>query len=83
MILSKVRKMRKERNKMRRVEDEVEEEKECPLENKSKKMKFDLVQEDREEYATPTHTVEDLGDEDDETWRKEMRDQEQLIKVTL
>ena len=66
--------MRKERNKKRRVEDEVEEEKECPLENKSKRMKLDEDQEDR---------VEDLGDEDDEQWRKDMRDQEQLIRETL
>ena len=66
--------MRKERNKKRRVEDEVEEEKECPLENNSKRMKLDEDQEDR---------VEDLGDEDDEQWRKDMRDQEQLIRETL
>ena len=63
--------MRKERNKKRRVEDEVEEEKECPLENNSKRMKLDEDQEDR---------VEDLGDEDDEQWRKDMRDQDQLRK---
>ena len=71
LILSKVRKMRKERNKKRRVEDEVEEEKECPLENKSKRMNLDEDQLDR---------VEDLGDEDDEQWRKDMRDQDQLRK---
>ena len=66
---------------MRILEDEVEEEKGGALESKSKKRRIEEAQEDKEENVT--HTNEDLGDEDDETWRKEMRDQEQLIKETL
>ena len=66
---------------MRGMEDEVEDEKECAVESQSKKRRIDEVQEDREEDVT--HTKEDHGDEDDETWRKEMRYQEELIKETL
>ena len=86
VILSKVRKMRKERNKMRILEDEVEEEKGGALESKSKKRRIEEAQEDREEDVTQTNS--DLGDEDDETWRKEIknssskkhcRDKEELL----
>ena len=60
-ILSKVRRRRKDRNKVRRVEDETDN---SNGERKSKKRRIEEVEEGKEEEVNPTK--EDHGDRDDD-----------------